>query len=415
MNTPLDLHLTLRDPLIFRDARPFAFGQRMKGLPWLTPGLLAGSLRSSLGKTAAQGQAFSHELRQALQALDLSPAFPCANGQIFFPAPLDVVATLGAAGSLQNTRLQLEALAQQEGVYPAPPTSGAFVKYPEGKRVPLPAWWRADHMAAWLAGTLKPADICSEGTITNGFWHGPTSETRTHVGMASSGTAAEGKLFQTQGMSFASMADGGAHDIELALRLSWPAAKVAESQLLALQEALDDASTWPRFVPLGGEHRPVSASAQKSAPSGWDCAPDLASALNNAKYVRMVLASPAYFKEGWKPSWLDAQGKGTPPGCKDLTLQLQEAIVPRWQAISGWSYALNAPKRTYRLVPAGAVYFFAVCEGDAAQLAHAWLRCVDDSDVTPPTAGVATFQDTLRGTGLGRAVWGVACEPAKNT
>jgi CRISPR-associated protein Cmr3 len=252
--------------------------------------------------------------------------------------------------------------------------------------------------------------------LQQGYWSGPRSETRTHVGMDSSGTAAEGKLFQTQGMSFSGGADEA---IELALRLNWAdtTQAQADTQTQALQAALADAGQWPRFVPLGGEHRPVLAS-KSTAPAGWNCPENVSHALGSAQYVRMVLASPAYFQEGWKPSWLNDTGHGTPPDCEGLTLQLQAAIVPRWQAVSGWSYSKNAPKRTYRLVPAGAVYFFKVCSGSAAKLAQAWLQCVDDSQ-TPATPSSQTskdetaFTDSLHGSGYGLAVWGIAQQPTQ--
>lgn len=411
----LDLRLSVRDPLIFRDARPFAFGQRMKSLPWLTPALVAGSMRSSLGKTAAQGADFGGELRQALQALHISTAFPCVNEKLYLPAPVDASATREQGPQ----RLHLQALHAGEGVYPSCNNPHCFLEQPSGKRVDLPAWWRFDQLAAWLAGQLKAQDIPYSSDLDKGFWCGPLSETRTHVGMTQSGVASDGQLFQTQGMVFVTPKSPGPNHIDLAVRMRWSADWASQNgnpQVQALQNVLNQAETWPRFVPVGGEHRAVFA--QKTNPArGWDCPPILNEVLRHPpkskspQYVRMVLVSPACFAQGWRPDWLDSHGEGTPPSAPGLKLKLVAAKVPRWQAISGWSYAHRAPKRTHRVVPAGAVYFFQVLEGDTRKLASAWMQAVGDltpAHQRPMHENSTPAQDHLNHDGFSLAVWGLA-------
>lgn len=65
--------------------------------------------------------------------------------------------------------------------------------------------------------------------------------------------------------------------------------------------------------------------------------------------LRVQLVTPGCFG-GWRP--LD---EGPLKG-----LTLQAAMVPRYTALSGWDLQRQAPRGVRRLVPAGAVYWFAV-------------------------------------------------------
>jgi CRISPR-associated protein Cmr3 len=115
--------------------------------------------------------------------------------------------------------------------------------------------------------------------------------------------------------------------------------------------------------------------------------------LGKTNLVRMVLATPALFKQGWKPGWIGDDGKGEFAGIK---LQLMGACVERWKPVSGWSYETpRGPKPALRLVPAGSVYFFQT-EGNAPSLADHWLEPVGDFS-----------EDGQSGRdGFGLALWG---------
>ena len=105
----------------------------------------------------------------------------------------------------------------------------------------------------------------------------------------------------------------------------------------------------------------------------------------------MVLATPAIFKDGWKPGWLTNGLEGELYGVK---LKLVGVSNGRWKAISGWSLASpRGPKAIRRMVPAGSVYFFKCGQGVATQLANHWLQSVSDD----PQA---------QRDGFGLALWG---------
>ena len=83
------LSMAMRDPFISRDSRPFGFGQgnRMHSLDWIRPSVVAGTLRTLLGKNAG---GFDSSTVEALEALEVAGPFPLVEGRLYFPAPMDV-------------------------------------------------------------------------------------------------------------------------------------------------------------------------------------------------------------------------------------------------------------------------------------------------------------------------------------
>jgi CRISPR-associated protein Cmr3 len=153
---------------------------------------------------------------------------------------------------------------------------------------------------------------------------------------------------------------------------------------------IDQLSYWHR---LGGERRLVHW--KKADSDMWKCPDGIREALNTTTRIRMVLATPAVFNDGWKPGWLTTGLEGDLSGVK---LKLVGASNGRWKAVSGWSLAdtekqKRGPKPIRRMVPAGSVYFFSCEKGAASALAARWLQSVSDDD-----------QEQRDGFGL--AIWG---------
>src|SRR5581483_1593796 len=88
MTTMLDI--TCRDSIVARDGRPFGAGQgnRMRSLDWPLPSVLAGSLRTTLGKAAKQDFATAS---QDLLHVEVAGPLPRTNGQLYLPATEDCV------------------------------------------------------------------------------------------------------------------------------------------------------------------------------------------------------------------------------------------------------------------------------------------------------------------------------------
>ncbi len=80
---------------------------------------------------------------------------------------------------------------------------------------------------------------------------------------------------------------------------------------------------------------------------------------------KIYLATPSIFKNGWLPSWI---GKDYLLEKDGIRARLIAAAVGRPQFFSGWDMSKNEPKRNYRAVPAGSVYYFELLEGSPSLL-----------------------------------------------
>ena len=74
---------------------------------------------------------------------------------------------------------------------------------------------------------------------------------------------------------------------------------------------------------------------------------------NNGK-LKLILSSPAIFKDGWQLPTQDANGRIQFEGG---SARVVTASVPRHHVVSGWDLANWCPKAAERVVPAGSVYW----------------------------------------------------------
>lgn len=364
------LQVTPNDPLVARDGRPFGAGQgnRMRGLPWLLPSVVAGSFRTALVK-AGSGD-FSCDVPQRLMQIAVAGLFPVHNGQLYLPAPNDAVLAPDKKEPLRVVPQPITVGCDlpEDGLRPVMLSEAQAGE--DFKPAEVPAWWPVDNYAEWLLGKGVSFD--------SSFLRGPLQETRDHVCLdAERGAAAEGQIFATAGLNVTRLPRFGVDgsrplherlaEITLSGRITIPASETAFK--IGQQFGI--------WHPLGGERRMVHWQQEAAVTTGWNCPAGIRSALATATKVRMVLATPAVFKDGWKPGWLTTGLEGEQSGVK---LKLVGASIGRWKAVSGWSLAPpRGPKPIRRMVPAGSVYFFEVIQGDASQLADKmWLQSVSD-------------------------------------
>ncbi len=394
------LTFTPRDPIIARDGRPFGLGvgRHVKSVQWPYPSVLAGSLRTLMGKLLGGG--FGPDTVENLKSVTIAGPLPMYDGQLFLPAPKDVFFFASSAvrddaeahlGYLPKRpfcpRPEEEGCDNPAGLLPVAPLQ---TEEEEIKGIGNPAFWSMQRMTEWLStpngeGLAPPPYLEEDAEIENrslrmvrrGFLQSPATDRRIHVKIDSSTLAAEEQmLFSTSGLD---MAEG--------LVMS---ARITEAG--DFSHVLENLDT---YHPFGGERRLVHWHRDTDAENAWACPDRIGQALGGAAGIRMVLAAPGIFKHGWKPGWLEEGLVGHPPGLPSVTLKLVGAVIDRRQPISGWSLESNGPKPIRRLVPAGSVYFFRVEEGDPRELADKlWLQSVCDAP-----------QD--RCDGFGSALWGV--------
>jgi CRISPR-associated protein Cmr3 len=389
------LCITPHDPIIARDGRPFGVGQgiRMKSLDWPYPSVLAGSLRTMLGKI--NGGNFDEETVKDLKALKISGPLPLIKGRIHFPAPKDILVN-DEQGERQCYAIRPMEIRAKEGC--DLPESVLPSMLPESvhedfKPAKVPAFWSVNMITKWLInpkGNFFDAppepDKVRDG---DGFFNLPHRDQRIHIWIDSNrGASKEKMLFESVGLDL-SIKDQK-YGIQLAARV--------ESK----KEIEDLSARVKPFHTLGGERR-LAHWEVENAQRGWNCPNEIEKALAGKKRIRMILASPAIFSDGWKPGWLNDWPEGEVPDYwpNNLRLKLISACIDRWKPVSGWSLEClkngpkPGPKPIRRLVPAGSVYFFEVLSGNAEHMVkNLWLRSVCDED-----------QD--RRDGFGLAVWGL--------
>lgn len=394
MTTMLDI--ICRDPIVARDGRPFGAGQgnRMRSLDWPVPSVLAGSLRTTLGKTANRD--FSTVAQDLLQ-VEVAGPFPRTSEQLYLPAPEDCVV------HPEGRRLRAAPQSLDGGGCDWPvtglmPVGLTQTQAPEDfKPAQAPAWWPLDRYTAWLAGEDIAFDEHFLGT--------PEKEERTHVKIDPAvGASEESQLFTTAALALSHLPRyqaenkrGDSAEPKTACRTGTRSSHFVEISLSARVRANGWCSEavvkLDALHPLGGERRLAHWQATADA-EAWKCPQKIRDALAQTGRPRMVLATPAIFSNGWKPGWLDGALEGSPPGA-NTRLRLAGVSIQRWKAVSGWSLAApRGPKPVKRMVPAGGVYFFEVVQGKASDLADRWLEPVSDDG-----------QD--RRDGFGLAAWGI--------
>jgi len=391
------LRIAAHDPLIARDGRPFSLGIRMKSLDWFYPSVFAGSVRTMLGK--AQKSNFGEAAIEALKSVSISGPLPCWQGNIYLPAPMDILVKEenkirdNYAYAVRPINLDsaywngCNCDIPASGLLPAMLPSSVEGEFKPAK---TPSLWSMDMMKKWLINArgesfISPPDPEKIKDDVN-FLSLPEREARTHVMIDPElGNSKESNLFETIGLDFS--VKGRDDGVEMVGRVE--------------NEGQFKDSKMDPFITIGGERRLARLKAQETQ-EGWGFPLDLASKFSGKLKVRMVLATPAIFSDGWLPGWLNGwkDDKKIPDYWpKGLRLKLVSACIDSWKPISGWSLEKGkrkpGPKPIRRLVPAGSVYFFEVLEGDAAAMAESlWLKSVCDD-----------LQD--RRDGFGLALWGI--------
>jgi CRISPR-associated protein Cmr3 len=395
------LEITCRDSIVARDGRPFGAGQgnRMRSFDWPLPSVLAGSLRTTLGKAAKRD--FSPEAAEDLLQVEVAGPLPRTREQLYLPAPEDCV--LHPDGRVLRAVPQREADGGCDWPNGAPlrPVGLTQAQASEDfKPAEAPAWWPPDRYAAWLAGE----DIAFD----EHFLCSAEKDERTHVKIDPAvGASEESQLFTTAALALSHLPryrmETKREDStkpKKACRKETGLSRFVEIMLSARIRAggwcEEVAAKLDALHPFGGERRLAHWKTGADV-AAWQCPPKLRGALAQAQRVRMILTTPAVFSDGWRPGWLGVELEGSPPGA-NARLRLVGVSIARWKAVSGWSLAHRpeqprGPKAVKRMVPAGGVYFFEIVDGNAAALADRWLEPVSDD-----------VQD--RRDGFGLAVWG---------
>lgn len=402
------------DPLIIRDGRSFDMmsGVRAHSLNAVTPSVLAGTLRTLLGKLAPKPQTVAVDIQKLIRKTDISGPLYMRGEKLFFPLPRDINISeitddehkqgqvhisarrpckpskaegSGTEGFLGTGQVSLH----DSRLWPVSISDREADPLPLHK---LPAYISAEWMTHWLcddtSGEWDKAlvDWCEERYHVNGCAHFMApfgKEIRTHTEMNDDTSVARHQhLFSSEALVFPP-------DVAMVARMR-------------VSDALNIRVPITEVHSFGGKGRLASFQEipdTKAANYIWQCPEPVQQAVaKQPKFLRMVLTTPAYFAKGWLPRWLNERLDSTNK-LTNLRIRLRWACVPRWEGISGWSYRYKGPKAVRRMVPAGSVYFFEVVEGDPTQFVKMnWLKSMSD-----PDSRRGSFDQS---DGCGMAVWG---------
>ncbi len=338
-----DLILEQHDVWLFRDGRPFTAGEDMRARSLFppTPFTIQGAIRARV--------LFSSPVSPADYASpNPSPAAQCLRGRIgapgqgygqlclqgpllakrennvwklFFPLPADVV-TIPGSGYAVLSPLKSDALHVQSNM----PDGLLSLWIRNIKRVEEERGWVSEEdLRRYLQGQA-PEKVYKESDFV-------VREHRFGIALEQGKrTAREAHLYLAE---FVRLKD----DVALWVRVD------------GIQPA--DLGSKHGVLQLGGEARAAHYSVHEARALDW--MPSTEQAL--PERFKVVLLTPAWFAEGWRPTGGDWSRFFTGK------VRLVSAAVPRYQPIGG-AYvddqrrrgAFQKPMRRY--VPAGAVYFF---------------------------------------------------------
>ncbi|MGB9631795.1 MAG: type III-B CRISPR module-associated Cmr3 family protein [Chloroflexaceae bacterium] len=370
-----------RDPLIARDGRPFGPdpGARASTLPFPPPSAIVGGLRHKAGMDAdGRFDGSPATIERIKQLLLRGPILAeledetDAVRQFLFPAPADAIVFEPAGSSGEVDPVRILRLAPRElptkvvtnmpdGLQPVMPAR----RVPDKVSSRAPRFWHQSAFEHWL---LNPQEDLSTTLDELGIT-GLDQDARMHVSVRpETQTAREGALFQTRGLEF-TWRDRKAQQREEAF----------VTRRLGLAATFEDetgAYTSPHFsggfAPLGGERRLMR---RKTVDMTLPAPPDgLIDRVITEQRARVILITPAVFREGYRPPLAWKRG--------GVTAEIKAAAVPRAQVISGWDLHLGKPRQTRRLAPAGSVYFIEWPAGVdvRAWIDATWMQNISDNE-----------------------------------
>jgi len=356
------LFIRPNDILMFRDGKPFAGGEDhfARGTFPPPPSTIYGALRSHILSTAwPEFNKYASCDASIPETIKKEIGLPDSNGSLtirqfnlakideagiqhFFPMPKDVVRKKGVDNSSLYI-LKPENMVTNK-IKTDLPCNLFHLWCPEEEALESVTGFLSDAaMIKYLKG--EPPDT----------WTQPQNlyETEERTGIRKSKTSR-------------SVETGGLYSVEY-YRLNEGIGFVVEVDCTELLPVLG-------LLRLGGDHR--SANYTKIS---WRDIPvePIKEKIAQHKRFKIVLTSPAIFKNGWFPGDVDEKTfEGT---LNSISVKLIGACVGKPIGVGGFDLVKRMPKVMKRAVPTGSVYYFELKNNNADELfKQIWLKSISD-------------------------------------
>jgi CRISPR-associated protein Cmr3 len=384
--TTANAHLAIvpRDGFFAKDGRGWHTSASGRGhsLDWPWPSTVLGALRTAWGRgeEARSNSIFAREdwrLKTASVHLGRTLVLRRKLGVAWdaehttWPVPLDA---LWLEGRREVHRLEpVRHVAPTLGRDDDEAREGLLRPVLDDAQKPLaaPRWWTNNEFSAWLAG--HSVSVRAEKIAT-------TRRVQAHVGIRPEElTADDGVLFS--------------HDVieTLDSNAEWA---------LGVEVAMPPGKK-PDVLTLGADSR--LARIESLPLTLFEPPAQVLSAFRTPQNgIRLVAVTPLSFSNGWLPEGFTQRNGSYCGRLAGLEVVLRAAYVPRPIHVSGWDMAEGKPKRTSRMVPTGAVYFFERAD-------HGPFNEVDAKSLWLAALGQRTEE------GFGRVVPGVWQPQRKNS
>lgn len=312
------------DTLFFRDGKPFTMGEDTwaNGVFPPSPSVIYGALRSAY---------FSHHLNELKKAnneddptshLKIKGFYILADNDVYIPLPNDCVKKKGS----KDNFVSVLPMPELKDIRSSCPTQYALksegvVENVDGGLININSFEEYLKCAKGsFSSILKVADrVLPEPKIGIGI----SKET---------GTSEEGKLYRVD------------------MR------RLKDIGLLVDFEFEDFVLPEKGMMKLGGEGKAVSYEQFEPVDFSID------NFNFDGNKFKLYLSTPAIFKNGWLPAWINEQ---TLIGeYKGLELKLLTVSIGKPVHIGGFDMKTRKPKPMCKAVPAGSVYYFEIKKGD---------------------------------------------------
>ena len=390
------------DAVIVRDGRPFNNESSLSAstLPFPMPSTTTGAFRTRIGLT--ENKKFDPDFVSFLKSTSVSgPLLVSADesgkfSRYYVAPPADAVLFDYGSGDVRsgqdhvNVR-PLTPLNVPENVLYDPFRSGSgsendltlvglsknnsSLEKPSKK---APFFWKFETFVRWLK---DPEEVSSQSVPVSDIGITRLSENiRVHVKIdPETGMSEDSKLFETKGLEFLKTGSGD----EL----------LTNTGRFALAVFSDYASEkFDGYSGFGAERRIVRWSSSETGPG--ECPAEIINDIKKSKACRLILLTPACFRDGYIPSVSSLEDPGISSE-KDsarspLGISVIAACVKRPVTVSGWDMEKGKPKPTRRLAPAGSVYFLKFENASDNEIEdwikEIWFSCISD-DIQDKTDG----------------------------